>query len=50
VSGSFRLVGKVKDDPKLARVVRAPLPEFEETTPDLWLAQTVSEAPPKKKK
>ncbi len=37
VSGSFRLVGKVKDAPALTRVVRAPLPEFDETTSDLWL-------------
>ncbi len=44
-SGSFRLVGKVKDDPKLARTVRAPLVEFDETTADLWLTVT----PPAKK-
>ena len=44
-SGSFRLVGQVKDEPKLTRVVRAPLAEFDTTTADLWLAVT----PPAKK-
>ena len=44
-SGSFRLVGRVKDDPKLTRHARAPLAEFEETTADLWLTVT----PPSKK-
>ena len=39
VSGSFRLVGKVKDEPKLTRTARvSPLPEFEDTTAELWLA------------
>jgi hypothetical protein len=37
VSGAFRLVGKVKDEPKLTRTARAPLTEFEETTAELWL-------------
>lgn len=40
VSGSFRLVGKVKDEPKLTRIARAPLTEFDETTADLWLTVT----------
>ena len=44
-SGSFRLVGQVKDEPKLTRVVRAPLAEFDTTTADLWLTVT----PPAKK-
>lgn len=52
VAGAFRLVGKVKDEPALARTAHAPLPEFEDTTPDLWV--TVSDTPvsnpPKKKK
>ena len=39
-SGSFRLVGKVQDEPKLTRIVRAPMPEFDETTADLWLTAT----------
>ncbi len=37
VSGSFRLVGKVKDEPKLTRVARFAIVEFDETTADLWL-------------
>ena len=45
MSGSFRLVGKVKDEPKLTRTVRAALTEFDETTAELWLTVT---APPKK--
>jgi len=52
VAGAFRLVGKVKDEPALTRTAHAPLPEFEDTTPDLWM--TVSDTPvsnpPKKKK
>jgi hypothetical protein len=44
-SGSFRLVGKVKDDPTLTRVARFALAEFDETTADLWLTAT----PPAKK-
>jgi hypothetical protein len=44
-SGPFRLVGTVADDPKLTRHARAALPEFEETTADLWLTVT---APAKK--
>ena len=50
-SGPFRLVGRVKGDPTLARPARAPLADFEETTTDLWV--TVGDAPatppPKKK-
>jgi hypothetical protein len=45
VSGAFRLVGSVKDEPKMARHARAPLAEFEVSTPDLWLTVT----PPAKK-
>lgn len=37
VSGAFRLVGKVKDEPNLARVARFAMPEFDDTTADLWL-------------
>jgi hypothetical protein len=44
-SGPFRLLGSVVDDPKFRRVVRAPLPEFDETTAELWLTVT---APAKK--
>jgi hypothetical protein len=44
-SGSFRLVGKVKGEPKLTRTARVALAEFDETTADLWLTAT---APPKK--
>jgi len=40
VSGAFRLVGKVKDEPKLTRVTRFAMTEFEETTTDLWLTVT----------
>lgn len=45
VSGAFRLVGTVKNEPKLTRHARAPLTEFDETTADLWLTVT---APAKK--
>ncbi len=48
VSGSFRLIGKVKDEPKLMRTAHAPLTEFEDTTSDLWLTVTSSASPPKK--
>jgi hypothetical protein len=48
VSGSFRLIGKMKDEPKLTRVVRAPLTEFEDTTSDLWLTVASMALPPKK--
>lgn len=52
-AGAFRLVGRVAGDPALTRTARAALPEFEETTADLWV--TVSDSPasppaPKKKK
>ncbi|MCE9563264.1 MAG: PPC domain-containing protein [Planctomycetes bacterium] len=49
VTAPFRLLGKVKDEPKLTRVGVAPLAEFEITTPDLWIAAGVA-PPPKKKK
>ena len=45
VSGAFRLVGMVKDEPTLTRHARATLAEFDETTADLWLTVT---APAKK--
>ncbi|MDB5313105.1 MAG: hypothetical protein JWO38_7307 [Gemmataceae bacterium] len=53
ISGAFRLVGRVKDQPRLTRSARAAVPDFEEATADLWV--TVSDAPaaqppPKKKK
>ncbi len=44
-SGSFRLVGTVKDEPKLTRVARFVLTEFDETTADLFVTVT---APSKK--
>jgi hypothetical protein len=37
VNGSFRLIGKVKDEPKLVRTARFAMQEFDETTADLWL-------------
>jgi hypothetical protein len=40
VSAAFRLVGKVKDEPKLRRVARSAVPEFDATTADLWLTVT----------
>lgn len=40
VSGAFRLVGRVKDEPNSTRVARAPLVEFETTTADLWFTST----------
>ncbi len=49
--GAFRLVGRTKDEPKLARAAMAPLPEFEGATSDLWFAVTdgpMSPTPPKK--
>lgn len=36
-SGAFRLVGKVKDEPKLTRTARFTMADFETTTPDLWV-------------
>ncbi len=44
-AGSFRLTGKVKDEPGLTRTVRVSLPELDEPTADLWLTVT---APAKK--
>jgi hypothetical protein len=53
-SGAFRLVGRVKDEPKLTRTARAPLAEFETTSDDLWVtvgdSATTTTPPPKKKK
>jgi hypothetical protein len=48
VSGAFRLVGKVMDEPKLTRMARAALPEFDTSTPDLWVSPTAGLPPPKK--
>lgn len=50
--GAFRLVGRVKDKPALTRIARAPLAEFETTTPELWVnvSDTPVSQPPKKKK
>ena len=45
-SGAFRLIAKVKDEPKLTRIARALLPEFEDSTTELWLGGSV---PPAKK-
>ncbi len=36
-SGAFRLVGKVKDEPKLTRTARFTMADFEVSTPDLWV-------------
>src|SRR5207248_2282110 len=51
-SGAFRLVGRVKDEPAFTRTARTPLPEFDETTADLWVSVTDKPVgqPPKKKK
>jgi hypothetical protein len=50
--GAFRLVGRVKDQPRLTRTARAALPDFEEATADLWVTITgvVPKDPPKKRK
>jgi len=49
VTAPFQIRGKVKDEPRLNRVALAPLPEFESTTADLWMASGLA-PPPKKKK
>jgi hypothetical protein len=51
-SGAFRLVGRVRDEPGFTRTARAALPEFDETTADLWASVTDKPVgqPPKKKK
>jgi hypothetical protein len=36
-NGAFRIVGKVKDEPKLTRTARFTMTDFETTMPDLWL-------------
>ncbi len=36
-SGTFRLVGKVKDEPKLTRIARPVPPDFDGVPPDLWV-------------
>jgi hypothetical protein len=50
VNAPFRIVGRVKGRPELVRVARAPLPEFEATTADLWLTPAAAPAAPPKKK
>jgi hypothetical protein len=50
VNTAFRIVGTVKDAPALARLARAPLADFDETTADLWLGPTATNPPPKKKR
>lgn len=52
VAGAFRLVGKVMGEPAIIRTASAALPEFEETTGDLWVtaSDTPVANPPKKKK
>jgi hypothetical protein len=42
--GGLRLVGRVASEPALTRSARAPLAEFEGTTPELWV--TVTNAAP----
>jgi hypothetical protein len=49
IAAPFRLLGRVKDDPKLTRVARAPLPEFDVSTVDLWLTPGIAPTPKKKK-
>ncbi len=52
-SGPFRIVGRVKEEPRLTRTALATLTEFETTTADLWLTISntpVATPPPKKKK
>ncbi|MBP3957103.1 PPC domain-containing protein [Gemmata sp. G18] len=44
-SGSFRLIGTIKGEPKYQRTARFALTESDDTTADLWLTVT---APPKK--
>ncbi len=46
VNTAFRIVGTVKDAPALTRHARAPLPNFDETTADLWLGPTAANPPP----
>jgi hypothetical protein len=50
VNAPFRIVGRVKGQPELMRFARAPLPEFEATTADLWLTPAAAPAAPPKKK
>lgn len=50
VNTAFRIVGTVKDAPALTRLARAPLPDFDETTADLWLGPTAANPPAKKKR
>jgi hypothetical protein len=46
VSAPFRLVGRVKDDPRLTRPVRMTTADSDESVSDLWL--TVTAGPAKK--
>jgi len=48
--GAFRIVGRVKGKPETTRTARAALPEFEETTADLWVTVSNSPVPPPPKK
>jgi hypothetical protein len=57
ISGPFRLVGREKLDPEgdrkvamYVRTARAPLPEFDGTTADLWVTASNSPVPPPPKK
>lgn len=50
VNTAFRIIGTVKDEPSLTRIARAPYPDFDETTPHLWLGPSAATTPPKKKR
>jgi hypothetical protein len=47
VSGSFRIIARVKGHQDLIRPVRASLAEFGETTADLWLTASATATAPK---
>ncbi|MBO0700830.1 MAG: PPC domain-containing protein, partial [Zavarzinella sp.] len=47
--GPFRIVGRAKGQPGIAHAARAPVLEFDSTTPDLWLAVGGKVPPPPKK-
>ena len=49
-SGPFRVVGRAKDLPGVVRVAAGPVPDFDSTTPDLWLAVGGEVPPPAPKK
>jgi len=49
--GAFRVFGKVKDEPALTRLARAPVAELDGTTADLWVSANANGgAPPEPKK